>query len=148
MKYLITFALLFIISCQSNAHNGLIHIDSKHSVKETSDKLVEILRAKGMTIFNRIEHSQAAEKVGIDLKETTLVIFGNPKIGSLLMKCSAHIAIDLPQKMLITEEEDGMVKISYNDPTYLKKRHQMDDCNGVIAKVSKALNNFAKAAAN
>ncbi|WP_197715848.1 DUF302 domain-containing protein [Vibrio aphrogenes] len=126
--------------------NGLIQVKSQHSVQATTDKLVSTLKAKGMTVFNRIDHAQSAKNVGITLRPTQLVIFGNPKVGSPLMACQQSFAIDLPQKALITEDDGGQVWLTYNDPQYLAKRHNLSGCDEVLSKVSQALANFAKAA--
>ncbi len=75
-----------------------------------------------------------------------LLIFGNPKVGAPLMQCSQTVAIDLPQKALIWQDESGQVWLSYNDPVYLATRHEIDDCKAVLDKVKTALKNFAKAA--
>ena len=100
-----------------------------------------------MTIFNRIKHSESAGKVGIELRETALIIFGNPKVGSPLMKCQQSVAIDLPQKALVWEDHASKVWISYNDPTYLVKRHGISGCGEDISKIKKALSGITKAAA-
>jgi len=126
--------------------NGLISIKSNHNVKSTTDKLVNVLEKKGMTVFARINHTEGAQKVGKVLRPTELVIFGNPKVGTPLMQCQQSVAIDLPQKALIWEDEKGMVWLSYNDPTYIAKRHNLKQCEQVIAKISKALSNFSFAA--
>ena len=99
-----------------------------------------------MTIFVRINHSEGAKKVGIDLPATELIIFGNPKVGSPLMNCNRTVGIDLPQKALIWKDENGQVWLSYNAPQYLAKRHDLKECMEVIKKVEKALSNFSKAA--
>ena len=101
-----------------------------------------------MTIFNRIKHSGSANKVGITLRETELIIFGNPKAGSPLMKCQQSIALDLPQKALIWKDENNKVWISYNDLRYLKKRHNVTGCEKVISKVEKILVTVTKSASN
>ena len=100
-----------------------------------------------MTIFNRIKHSEGAANVGIELRKTELIIFGNPKVGSPLMKCQQSVAIDLPQKALIWEDADAKVWISYNDPGYLQKRHNIAGCEEVISKIKKALSGITKSAA-
>lgn len=105
------------------------------------------MNEKGMTIFNRIKHSEAAGKVGIELRETELIIFGNPKVGSPLMKCQQSVALDLPPKALIWEDDQARVWISYNDPGYLGKRHNISGCEEVISKIEKALAGITKAAA-
>jgi len=129
------------------ATEGVVNVPSAFSVEETADRMVSILSEKGMTIFNRIEHSAAASKVDIELRETELIIFGNPKVGSPLMKCQQSVAIDLPQKALIWRDENSRVWISYNDPEYLKNRHNITGCDEVISRIEKALSGISKAAA-
>jgi uncharacterized protein (DUF302 family) len=128
------------------ADNGLISIKSSHDVQGTADRLENTLREKGMTVFIRINHAEGAQKVGKKLRPTELVVFGNPKVGTPLMQCSQSVAIDLPQKALIWEDEAGHVWLSYNDPKYLAKRHGITECVNVIKKIEKALSNFAHAA--
>lgn len=128
------------------AENGLVHVKSANDVKTTADKLEKVLKAKGMTVFNRIDHAAGAKKVGRQLRPTELVIFGNPKVGSPLMGCRQSIGIDLPQKALIWQDETGQAWFSYNRPAYLQSRHQVKGCEEVFAKVTNALGNFAKAA--
>jgi uncharacterized protein (DUF302 family) len=84
----------------------------------------------------------------MELRETELILFGNPKVGSLLMKCAQSAAIDLPQKALIWKDATGAVWISYNAPRYLANRHGMTGCEGVITKIERALDGIAKAAAS
>jgi uncharacterized protein (DUF302 family) len=136
-----------VYASENTATNGLIIINSKHSVSETIDRLQTALQNKGMTIFIRIDHAAGAEKVGLHLRPTELLIFGNPKVGTPLMLCSQTAAIDLPQKALAYEDETGQVRLAYNDPAYMAKRHNIDDCEQAIQKVSNALANFAKTAA-
>ncbi|MGH1463001.1 MAG: DUF302 domain-containing protein [Neptuniibacter sp.] len=125
---------------------GQVQVKSQHSVKQTADKLEAVLKAKGMTVFNRIDHSAGAASVGLELRPTELLIFGNPKVGSPLMKCAQSAAIDLPQKALISQDEQGTVWLSYNDPAYLQQRHSIEGCDEVLKKVSGALAKFSKAA--
>lgn len=148
MKTLITTILmLLIMTFSAYAADGMIDIKSSFGVKKTGDRLERILKEKGMTVFNRVKHSEAAQIVGIDLRETELIIFGNPKVGSPLMKCQQSVAIDLPQKALIWKDSEGNIWISYNNPRYLKKRHNILNCEDVLSKIEKALAGIAKAAA-
>jgi len=128
------------------AHEGLVSVKSVHTVSVTVDRLENVLKNKGMTVFARIDHAAGAEKVGKTLRPTELVIFGNPKVGTPLMQCSQSIAIDLPQKALIWEDEKGQVWLSYNDPQYLAKRHNTRGCDKVLEKVAGALGKFANKA--
>lgn len=107
----------------SNSENGIVTIPSHQSVDETVHKLEEILQSKGVKLFALIDHSGEAEKAGMQMRPTKLLIFGNPKGGTPLMIASPSIAIDLPLKVLIWEDAERKVWISYNAPTYLQARH-------------------------
>jgi len=145
--FIVIFISSLLVSLPAVASNdGLINTQSAHDVKTTADRLEEILKTKGMTVFTRINHAEGAQKTGQTLRPTELVIFGNPKVGTPLMKCSQTMAIDLPQKALIWEDESGTVWLSYNDPTSLAIRHNIKGCDKVIMKIENALINFSKAA--
>jgi uncharacterized protein (DUF302 family) len=104
-------------------NNGLVHTSSPHSVPETLQRLEDILRAKGMNIFARIDHSEEAAKVGLEMRPTQVLIFGSPKGGTPLMVAAPTLAIDLPLKALVWQDEDGKVWITHNSPAYLQRRH-------------------------
>jgi uncharacterized protein (DUF302 family) len=106
---------------------GIVKIPSHHSVDETVDKLKTILKSKGVTLFALVDHSGEAEKVGLKMPPTKLLIFGNPKGGTPLMLATSSAAIDLPLKILVAEDPQGEVWISYNSPDYLKERHGLPD---------------------
>ena len=123
-------ALLFVVSIVSASEvlavqreEGIVKIPSHHSVDETVDKLKTILKSKGVTLFALVDHSGEAEKVGLKMPPTKLLIFGNPKGGTPLMLAAPSAALDLPLKILIAEDSDGKVWISYNSAEYLKERH-------------------------
>ena len=141
-----TFVGLFLLASTCYADSGLISLKSSHDVKTTADRLENMLNQKGMTVFGRINHAAGAQKVGENLRPTELIIFGNPKVGTPLMQCRQGVAIDLPQKALIWEDDKGQVWLSYNDPKYLAERHGITECAEVIKKIENALSNFAKAA--
>ena len=103
--------------------NGIVNEPSNHSVDETVERLKAILQASGAVLFGLVDHSGEAEKVGLEMKPTKLLIFGNPKAGTPLMLASPSTAIDLPLKMLVWEDAAKKVWISYNSPEYLQKRH-------------------------
>ena len=107
--------------------NGIVEIPARHSVEKTVEKLKAIFEVKGVMLFALVDHSGEAEKVGMKMPPTKLLIFGNPKAGTPLMLASPSIAIDLPLKMLVREDEAGQVWISYNDPRYLGERHHLPD---------------------
>ena len=146
MKIMLTLVFLMGMATFSFAAQGVINNPSPYDVTTTADRLENLLQKKGMTLFIRIDHSDAAKKVGVDIRPTELLIFGNPKVGSPLMQCRQDVAIDLPQKALIWEDESGKTFLSYNDPAYLKERHQIKGCAQVLEKISKALANFAQGA--
>jgi uncharacterized protein (DUF302 family) len=125
-------ALLFVVSVLSapealavQKEEGIVKIPSHHSVDQTVGKLKTILQAKGVMLFALVDHSGEAEKVGLKMPPTKLLIFGNPKGGTPLMLASPSVAIDLPLKILIAEDSQGRVWISYNSPEYLKERHDL-----------------------
>jgi uncharacterized protein (DUF302 family) len=147
MKKSILIALLVLCAAMHvYAADGLVNVPSIFSVEKTADRIESILNEKGITIFNRIKHSEGANKIGIELRDTELIIFGNPKIGSPLMQCQQSVAIDLPQKVLIWEDENAKVWISYTDPRFLKERHNITGCEEIILKIEKVLAGIAKTA--
>jgi len=106
---------------------GMVHLRSRYSVQETLQRVEAVLHAHGLTIFGRIDHSGEAEKVGLKMPPTQLLIFGSPKAGTPLMLASPTLAIDLPLKALVWEDGDGTVRLSYNSPEYLQQRHNVPD---------------------
>jgi uncharacterized protein (DUF302 family) len=107
------------------ANNGIVNRPGHHSVDETLAKLQAILQAKGIAVFALVDHSGEAAKVGMKMRPTKLLIFGNPKGGTPLMLAAPSIAIDLPLKILIWEDDQGQVWVSYNSPEYLAERHHL-----------------------
>jgi uncharacterized protein (DUF302 family) len=105
--------------------NGIIDIPSNHSVGETVEKLKGILQAKGVTLFALVDHSGEAEKAGLTMRPTKLLIFGSPKAGTPVMLAAPHSAIDLPLKILIWEDDQGKVWVTYNSPVSFEERHRL-----------------------
>jgi uncharacterized protein (DUF302 family) len=105
--------------------NGIIDTPSNHSVEQTIEKLKGILQAKGVTLFALVDHSGEAEKVGMKMPPTKLMIFGSPKAGTPLMLAAPSIAIDLPLKILIWEDLQARVWVSYNSADYLQQRYNL-----------------------
>jgi uncharacterized protein (DUF302 family) len=105
--------------------SGLIHVSSSYSVAETAKRLEASLLANGMTIFCRVDHSRKAEKAGLPVPRTQLLIFGSPKSGTPLMLASPTMTIDLPLKALIWQDAGGKVWLTYNSPEYLQQRHNV-----------------------
>ena len=103
---------------------GMIDVPSPYSVPETLARLESILKERGLTIFAHVDHSGEAEKAGLKIRPTQLLIFGSPKAGTPLMVATPRAAIDLPLKVLAWEDESGKVWLSYNAPAYLQTRHR------------------------
>lgn len=145
-NFLLGLSLLMLsvsVFAASHADNGLITKPSANSVKVTLDRMEEKMKSKGITIFKRIDHDKGAVKAGLTLRPTSLLIFGNPKLGTPLMTSSQTAAIDLPLKAIAYEDANGKVWLSYNDPSYIAKRHAIADREEVIKKMTAALNNFS-----
>jgi len=106
-----------------NSSRGIIDTPSTHSVDQTVEKLKGVLAAKGVTLFALVDHNGEAEKVGMKMPPTKLLIFGSPKAGTPLMLAAPSIAIDLPLKLLVWEDAQRRVWVSYNSPAYLQERH-------------------------
>ncbi len=103
--------------------NGLVQVASRYSVEETMRRLQTAFSAKGLQIFAVVDHSGEAEKVGLKMRPTKVVIFGSPKSGTPLMVDAPSLSIDLPLKALVAEGADGKVSVTYNSPEYLQERH-------------------------
>ena len=120
--------------------NGLITLASNHPVKATMDRLEAALRDKGITLFARIDHAAGAASVDMPLRPTELIIFGNPKAGTPLMQARQSIGIDLPLKMLSSQDAAGKVWLAYNDPAWLARRHGLEgEAEAAVAGLAKAL---------
>jgi len=125
-------------------NNGLMQVPSPHSVDETVKRLRSVLAQKGLQVFALVDHSGEAEKVGMKMRPTKLLIFGSPKAGTPVMLAAPSVAIDFPLKALISEDATGKVSVSYNSPEYLQQRHGIPDdlvknIAGVGALVAKAV---------
>ena len=136
----------FFIITSASADNGLINKKSQFSTNETLDRLEAVLEKKGITVFARISHTRGAEGVGIELRSTELLIFGNPKLGSHFFTSQQTAGIDLPMKALAWEDADGQVWLTYNDPQYVAGRHGIDDRDDTVLKMTGALDRLTNAA--
>lgn len=145
-KFLIAMVLLLVAGFAQAGDDGLITKKSAHSVKETIDRLEAALKAKGIGIALRWNHSEKGKQVGIALRPTELLMFGNPKLGTHMFTSNQTAGIDLPMKALAWEDEKGQVWLTYNDPAYIAKRHDITDRDDVVAKMSKALAGLSDAA--
>jgi uncharacterized protein (DUF302 family) len=127
--------------------DGLVTVPSAHSVDDTAERLQAALEERGLTIFGVVDHAANAAGADLELPPTTLILVGNPNLGTPLMQSSRSFAIDLPQKFLVWEDAAGDVHITYNDPQHLADRHGVSDQDEVIETITNALANFAAGAA-
>ena len=129
------------------AADGLTTVRSSYGPKETMDRLETEVKAKGMTIFARIDHAAGATEVGLSLRPTEVLIFGNPKGGTPLMQAVHTIGIDLPLKALVWQDASGSTWLSYNDPAWLAQRHGLGgETQAAVDMMTAALSAVAKAA--
>lgn len=145
ISLLLILSFVLIGSVAVFAADGLIVLKSSYSAEETMDRFEMIAKNKGLKIFARIDHAAGAKKIGRALRPTEVLIFGNPQGGTPFMECSQTVGIDLPLKVLVWQDAEGQVWLGYNDPVYLAKRHDVENCP-VAAKLQKALAGLSKAA--
>lgn len=131
----------------ANDVEGLIKKASPYSVSETMDRLESELESKGMPFTLRLNHAKGARDAGIDMRDTEILIFGNPKLGSHLMTASQTAGIDLPMKALAWQDAEGQVWLGYNDPMYIARRHGIEERDEVLKKMAGALEKFTSEAA-
>lgn len=130
-------------------NEGVVSMESANSFAVTYEKLRTAVEGNAnLQIIAELDHQQNAQSVGLELNPTKLLVFGNPSLGTPLMQDEQTIGIDLPQKMLVYEDENGTVRVTYNDPYYLAERHGIEEKSEVLAKIATALNNLATAATN
>jgi uncharacterized protein (DUF302 family) len=149
MRTLTTFLVTTMLVCTpalAGGIEGMIRKPSPHSVTKTLDRLEAVLEEKGITVALRWPHGERAAGVDIELRDTEVMIFGNPRIGSHLMTSSQTAGIDLPMKALAWRDADGRVWLAWNDPAYLAARHGIDDRAEVVQKMSGALDKLTAAA--
>ena len=115
---------------------------SSHSTKETANRLVTLIQERGLTVFARIDHAANAERAGLSMLPSEVILFGNPNVGTQLMHSAPTIAIDLPQKFLVWDA-GHTVKIAHPDMAYLKRLHAMAGVDDLINKISRLLDSLA-----
>jgi uncharacterized protein (DUF302 family) len=127
--------------------NGLITLASAHDVATTVDRLTAALAAKAVTLFARIDHAAGAASVGLPLRPTVLLVFGNPAAGTPLMQADQRAGIDLPLKVLVWQDAGGVAQISYDDPAWIAARHALGPkVEPAVAAIAAALAALVKAA--
>lgn len=144
-QWLLSIALMMAASI-AVAADGLIAVKSSRDAAATATRLEDLMKTRGQTVVARIDHAAGAVKVGKMLRPTVVIVFGNPAGGTPLMECAQTIGIDLPQKMLVWEDDNGQVWIGFNDPAYLLQRHGVSTCPAAEG-VRKTLIGLVEAAA-
>jgi uncharacterized protein (DUF302 family) len=149
-KFLALTAVIWLGGVQAMAADGLTTIPSSYGPKDTTDRLEAEIKARGMTLFARVDHAAGAAEVGLSLRPTEVLIFGNAKGGTPLMQSNQTIGIDLPLKVLVWQDASGKTWISYNDPSWLAKRHGLGtEVDPTVKAMAAALGAIAgKAAAS
>lgn len=145
---LLTLSATGFSSGPASAADQLVLKQSKYSVAETLDRLTKILKSKGLTIFARIDHSAGAKKVGMELRPTQVLLFGNPKMGTALMLANQHIGLSLPMKALAFKDKAGKVWLSYRAPEDLKNAYGLAAQGKLFAKMNGALDKLTNKAVN
>lgn len=140
--------LVLIAVPAASAGEGLVTVKSSYNAKETADRVERLAKERGMTLFDRIDHAEGARTAGMTLRPTEVLIFGNPKGGTPLMLCEQRAGIDLPLKMLVWEDGNGVVRIGYSDPEVLKDRYGITGCDEVLGKMKGFLGKLASDAAH
>lgn len=138
--------VVLLLASTVKADAGLVEVASPHSVKETVARLEAALARANVTLAAKIDHATAAAKVGEQLPPTVLLVFGNPKLGTPLMRCAPSTGIDLPLKALVRDDGKGRVTLTYTDPSWIAARHGAKGCDEVVRKMAGALRAFADAA--
>lgn len=141
-RKLFTTLILMAVSSMSAAADGLITLKSPYNVSQTMQRVEHAVSSRELTVFAKVDHAAGAAKVGMPLRPTQLLIFGNPKGGTPLMECAQTSAIDLPLKVLVWQDASEQVWIGYNDPAYIGARHGASDCP-VIGKLQSVLQAIA-----
>ena len=138
--------LSFAIFAQAQDSVGIVTLQSANDMEITQAKLEAAIDAAGLKLVMVIDHGANAENAGLSLRPTKLFIFGNPKAGTPLMDAAPSAALDLPQKMLLWQDASGAVFVSYNNPYYLKARHNIQGLDQLVANINRALTNLANTA--
>ncbi len=149
-KFLLAAALLLVLTgCDNKRGAFLESVPSQNDVPTAVAKFLKILEAKHLTHFATIDHAANAKKAGMELKPETVVLFGDPKMGTQLMECNPSMGLDLPLRMLFTTDYEGKTTISYTNPEYWSLKHNIKDkkCLGIISKMHIALKALSEAAA-
>lgn len=147
--FLITLIGFALVGCDSNKGAFLETLETQNDVPTAVAKLITSIKAKELTHFETIDHAKNAKDAGLRLKPETVVVFGNPKMGTLLMQCNPSMGLDLPLRILFSTDYEGKTTITYTNPEYWTLKHNIKDkkCLGIIKKAHIAMQNLAQEAA-
>jgi uncharacterized protein (DUF302 family) len=138
-KAIVAVAVVVFIGTPAFAAGGLITKRSQHSVADTMDRLEKAVTERGFVVVARVDHADAAQKAGLSLRPTQILIFGNPRAGTPLMQSAQTVGIDLPLKALVWEDDKGEVWLGYNDPAWIAERHGIKEPAQVVKAMTSAL---------
>lgn len=127
MRTRIVALMLGLMAFAASADTGVVTRSSPHAFAQTLERIESVLAAKGAIVFAQIDHSAEAKKVGLDMPPTTLLVFGNPKAGTPLMNAAPSLSIDLPLKILVSQDKAGAVSVSFNSAAFLAARHGLSE---------------------
>ena len=150
LSLVLVFVLVFLMLSSASAQDDLesiVKTKSNHDFDTTVERLKAAIEASPLTLMTTIDHAANAAKNDLELRPTTLFLFGNPKVGTPLMQEQQTVALDLPQKMLVWQDEDGDVYLAFNNPFYLKARHEVAGQDERFMTVNNVLTNLAKGVA-
>ena len=131
-------------TAQSADNRGLVEYRSSASFAETVGRIEEAVKERNLFLMREVDHAAAASQMGRDLSPNTVVLFGNPLVGSQIMGCAPTAGIDLPQKLLVWEDTESVVHVAYNNPDWLKRRHSIRGCDEILGRVRAALDAIAR----
>jgi len=139
-------ATVLLVAFAAQAEEGWVARESPRSVADTVDRLEQAVRDRGLSVFGRIDHAKAAAAAGLELRPTTVLLFGSPKLGTKLMQVNQTIGVDLPLRALVWEDDRGKVWLGYVSPSALLQRHGIENQQEVEKKMATALAGLAQIA--
>ncbi len=145
--FIAVLALVHAWPAAAQEAEGMAVVRSAHTATVTVERVRAAVEGRGLAVFSVVDHAANAAGAGLELGPTVLILFGNPSVGTPLMRSARTVAIDLPQKMLVWRDEEGVVRVGYNEPSYLDRRHGLGACAAIVERVGGALRAIAEEAA-
>ncbi len=142
-------AVLALVGCDNKRGTFLETVQSQNDHKTTVSKLIKLIKDENLTYFETIDHQANARKVGMDLKPESVVVFGNPRMGTVLMNCNPSMGLELPLKILVSTNYEGITTLTYTNPEYWSLKHNIKDknCLNILIKAKGALKELSQKAA-